>query len=288
MRKGAGAHDLTARAKMQYIKSVPWQLSYRLTRKPSWLPRDKMGVKYSIDEIEFLRQNVPAHGARWCAGELRRPPNAVAVKAHVLGLFIDRRIYRRSDWTEPQPNECVDCGRRISRYAARCLPCNRARNIADTKIRRKRNCKHCGCEYTKRRGDIFCSRLCASRFRVASKREGRGGHRCYVTFLSCKYCKQLFTARESFALWCSRACRYRWNWTYDKRDRKRTLARSIKQRLAKSLGVHIQEVPDAFLEAKLQQLETKRLITRRETNVQADTKDENPKQHQGRHERALR
>lgn len=62
---------------------VEWELRKRkLTKYKS--------VKYSDDEIEFLKENYPKYGATYCAKKLNRSFSALCKKAEKLGLTINR------------------------------------------------------------------------------------------------------------------------------------------------------------------------------------------------------
>ena len=83
---------------------IEWELRKRkLTKYKS--------VKYTDDEIKFLKENYSKYGAKYCAEKLGRSFGAVCKKAEKLGLIIERKYKYIS-----QQGYIICCEDRENRY----------------------------------------------------------------------------------------------------------------------------------------------------------------------------
>ena len=77
------------------------------------------GRPWTEAELQFLRENYPAHSAYWCAQQLGRGKSSVAVKISGLKLLpkkprppkVEREDPELGPIDPPLANRCVDCGK---------------------------------------------------------------------------------------------------------------------------------------------------------------------------------
>lgn len=73
--------------------------------------RHYKSIKYSNEELEFIKKNYPIYGSKYCANKLNRSENAINKKIKKLGLTIN--------WKHTYLNECgyvINCENRNKKY----------------------------------------------------------------------------------------------------------------------------------------------------------------------------
>lgn len=83
---------------------------------------------YTQEELNFIKENYPLKGAKYCAESLDRTIETIRLRASILKL---KRIRDRTGKNNPNwkggiytENYCIDCGKKISPYEhKRCRQC---------------------------------------------------------------------------------------------------------------------------------------------------------------------